>query len=321
MAVRSLSKYTMKLSALRITDIRPARRLKKKLGDYGEYRGARCARLGRAVAIMAAGLALTTWGAVLPQNLRYETVDGIQWSYVIDDGKAKVTNWNMNPAIDSSTTGAIVVPDSLGGCPVTAIGAYAFYQMTGITSLAIPEGVEEIEYYACRGCTGLKSVSLPSTLTTIGNGVFTDCQRLEAGILPDSVTSMGRDTFWGCTSMTSVTFSANVASLDTMTCYNCDSLTNVVIPHGVTDIGVSAFLNCDNLRSVSIPATVTNIGNYAFNGCVSLEALELPAGLHAALQQHAHILRGRRGGAFDGQLASRTAEDAVPLLWGGHDGF
>ena len=50
-------------------------------------------------------------------------------------------------------------------------------------------------------------------------------------------------------------------------------------------------------------------------------ALELPARFHAALQQHAHVLRGRRGGAFDGQLASRTAEDAVPVLWGGHDGL
>ena len=272
----------MKPSAPRIFHIHLARRREKKLGGYAENRVARCARLCPTVATMAAGLALTTWGAVvLPQDLRYETVDGIQWSYVMDDGRAKVTNWNGNPAIDSSTTGAIVVPDSLGGCPVTAIGAYAFYQMTGITSLTIPEGVEEIEYYACRGCTGLKSVTLPSTLTTIGNGVFTGCQCLEAGILPDSVTSMGRDLFWGCTSMTSVTFSANVASLDTMTCFNCDNLTNVVIPHGVTDIGVSAFLRCDNLRSVSIPATVTNIGNYAFNECVSLEALELPAGLTA----------------------------------------
>ena len=231
------------------------------------------------MAIVAIVLAMQTWAVVMPQDLRQETVGGVSWSYVIEDGCAKVTNTGMTPAIDPLTTGAVVVPDTLGSCPVTAIGSYAFYQMTGLTSLAIPDGVEEIEYYACRGCTNLESVSLPSTLTTMGNAVFSDCQSLKVGHIPDSVTSMGRDTFWGCTSMTSVKFSANVASLDAMTCYNCDSLTSVEIPAGVTNIGISAFLNCDNLRSISIPDTVETIGNYAFDNCVSLESLELPSGL------------------------------------------
>ena len=229
-------------------------------------------------AAVSVGLALPSL-AILPQDLRYEAVDGIEWSYVVVDGNAKVANLNMNTAIDPLTTGSVVVPDTLGGCPVTAIGAYAFYQMTGLTSLTIPEGVEEIEYYACRGCTNLESVWLPSTLTTMGNAVFFDCQKLKTGSIPDSVTSMGRDTFWGCTSMTSVKFSANVATLDAMTCYNCDSLTSIVIPDCVTNIGISAFSNCDNLRSISIPDTVENIGNFAFDKCVSLESLELPSGL------------------------------------------
>ena len=244
--------------------------------DGGRHSGIVCAAV-----VAFVGFALQARALVLPQDLRSEEVNGVTWSFAVEDGRAKVTNWNMNPAIDALTQGAVVVPAMLGGCPVTAIGAYAFYQMTGITSLEIPEGVEEIEYYACRGCTGLESVSLPSTLKTMGNGIFTGCVKLEAGFIPDSVTSMGRDIFWGCQSMTSVKFSANVTSLDTMTCYNCDSLTNAVIPEGVTSIGISAFLDCDNLRSVNIPTTVTNIGNYAFNGCVSLEALDLPTGLTA----------------------------------------
>lgn len=247
-------------------------------------RGARFPRLRVATASLVAGLAARTLAVVLPQDLRYETVDGLQWSYVIEDGRAKVTNRSMEPAIDSSTRGAIVVPDSLGGCPVTAVGAYAFYQVTGITSLTIPEGVEEIEYNACRGCTNLESVSLPSTLTTMGDAVFFNCQSLKAGLIPDGVTSMGRDTFWGCLSMTSVKFSENVALLGTMTCYNCDSLTNVVIPDSVRDIGISAFLNCGNLISVSIPNTVTNIGNDAFDNCASLEAVDLPEDLLALNQ-------------------------------------
>ena len=230
-----------------------------------------------AAAFVAAGMMAHAY--IGPQDLRTETVGGLAWSYAIIDGCATVTSWNMQTAIDPQTTGAVVVPDTLGGCPVTAIGSYAFYQMTGITSLTIPEGVESIDFYMCRGCTGLVSVSLPSTLKTMGNGVFTSCESLREGIIPDSVTSMGRDTFWECKSMTRVKFSKNVTVLDVMTCYNCDSLTEVEIPYGVTHVGVSAFLSCDNLRTVSIPDTVTDIGNYAFNQCVSLVALELPEGL------------------------------------------
>ena len=227
---------------------------------------------------VAAGLAVD---AVSPSDLRYETVNGISWSYVVEGGKAKVTNWNMNPAVSSSTTGAVTVPETLGGFPVTAIGSYAFYKIPGITSLTIPEGVDTIEFYACRYCTGLQTVSLPSTLTTMGNAVFFGCENLRAGSIPDSVTSMGRDTFWGCKAMTSVKFSANVTSLGAMTCYNCDSLTDVAIPDGVTYIGVSAFSSCDSLRMIDIPVTATDIDNYAFSNCPKLEGLVLPEGMTA----------------------------------------
>ena len=227
-----------------------------------------------ATVLAAAGLAVRAY--VNPSDLQTETVGGITWSYAIADGCATVTSWNMQTAIPQQTSGAVEVPSTLGGCPVRTIGSYAFFQMGGITSLAIPEGVETIEFYMCRGCTGLKTVSLPSTLKTLGNGVFSGCTNLLACAIPDSVTAMGYETFWGCKSMTSVRFSENVKTLDSMTCYDCDSLTDVVIPYGVTVIGVSAFLDCDNLSRVSIPDSVAYIDNYAFNRCISLKTLYLP---------------------------------------------
>ena len=233
----------------------------------------------RAILFAALVAAVVAADVVSPSDLRYETVNGISWSYVVDGGKAKVTNWNMNPAVPSTTTGAVSVPDTLGGFPVTAIGSYAFYNISGITSLTVPEGVETIEFYACRYCKGLESVSLPSTLTTMGDAVFFGCESLRTGSIPDSVTSMGRDTFWGCKAMTAVKFSANVTTLGAMTCYNCDRLTEVVIPDGVTYIGVSAFSSCDSLRAIDIRATATDIDNYAFNSCPMLERLDLPDGM------------------------------------------
>ena len=206
-----------------------------------------------------------------------EDVGNLTWKYTVTNGAARVYGGPMKAAI-GWTTGAVVIPDTLGGLPVKAIGSYAFFELGQMTSLKIPESVESIEFYACRGCSNLVTVTLPSNLATLGNAVFSGCKKLEVGSVPDSVTSMGRDTFWGCKSMRSVKFSSQVRDLGTMICYDCDSLTGVSIPDCVTNVGVSAFLNCDNLRSVTLPKGEVTFGNYAFNNCPSLEVVDLPSG-------------------------------------------
>ena len=206
-----------------------------------------------------------------------EDVGNLTWKYTVANGGARVYGGHMQSAI-GWTSGAVVIPDALGGLPVKAIGSYAFFELGQMASLKIPESVESIEFYACRGCTNLVTAALPSNLTTLGNAVFFNCQKLEVGYIPDSVTSMGRDMFWGCKSMRSVKFSSQVKDLGAMTCYDCDSLTEVSIPDCVTNIGVSAFLNCDNLQSVTLPKGEVTFGNYAFNNCPSLEVVDLPSG-------------------------------------------
>ncbi len=206
-----------------------------------------------------------------------EDVGTLTWKYTITNGAARVYGGHMQTAI-GWTSGAVVIPDTLAGLPVKAIGSYAFFQLGQMTSLEIPDSVESIEFYACRGCTNLVTATLPPNLTTMGNGVFAGCQKLEVGCIPDSVTSMGRDTFWGCKSMGSVKFSSQVRDLGAMTCFDCDSLTEVSIPDCVTNIGVSAFLHCDNLRLVTLPKGEVTFGNYAFNSCPSLEVVDVSSG-------------------------------------------
>ena len=45
-----------------------------------------------------------------------EMIDGVEWTYSIKDGKAQ-----LDYVASSNTTGAITVPSTLGGCPVTSI--------------------------------------------------------------------------------------------------------------------------------------------------------------------------------------------------------
>ena len=54
-----------------------------------------------------------------------ETVNGIRWSYKISNRQAQIDRGSDSAAIPLSTTGAITIPSTLGGCPVTSIGASA----------------------------------------------------------------------------------------------------------------------------------------------------------------------------------------------------
>ena len=179
------------------------------------------------------------------------TVDGIKWTYTVVNGSACVGVYNASSsascAINTSTSGAITVPSSLGGHTVTRIGNYAFYGCKRLTSVTIPAGVMNVGEKAFGFCTALTSVTIPDGVASIGEGAFWSCSALKQVTIPPSVRSIGEEAFW-----------------------KCSGLTEVIISEGVTTIGGSAFADCSGLRSVSLPASVTNIGNGAFTGCSGL---------------------------------------------------
>ena len=103
--------------------------------------------------VIAAGAMLGAWADT-------ETVDGIVWNYTVSDGKAQVGigGYSGTRAVSTSTTGAITIPSTLGGNPVTSVKEYAFDGCSGLTSVTIPDGVTSIAYQAFYGCTALADV-------------------------------------------------------------------------------------------------------------------------------------------------------------------
>lgn len=87
---------------------------------------------------------------------------------------------------------SVVIPDS-----VTEIGDYAFCDCENLKSVTIGNSVEKIYNNAFDGC-GLTSVIIPDSVTYIGNEAFMSCQELTSIHIPDSVTHVGDAAFLGC---------------------------------------------------------------------------------------------------------------------------
>jgi hypothetical protein len=128
-----------------------------------------------------------------------------QFRYTVTNGAITITRY-------TGPGGAVVVPDSINGLPVTSIGDWAFEGGWGVTSVAIPESV-----------------------TNIGDNAFGHCANLTNMTIPNSVTNTGRSAFWGCVSLRSVYFLGNAPSGDS-TVFARDNATVFYLP-GTTGWG------------------------------------------------------------------------------------
>lgn len=229
------------------------------------------------------------------------------YTYSISSGKATITD------VDTSISGDITIPSTLGGYPVTIIGYSAFKDCTGLTGVTIPDSVTSISTYAFSRCSSLTNIIIPDSVTTIGGFAFSSCTELTCIRIPDSVTTIGSDAFSECSGLTDVYITDLTAwcmlsmasnksnpmyyaknfylknelitdlvipdsatSISSYVFCNFDSVTSVTIPNTVTNIGSAAFSGCSNLAQITIPDSVTNIGSAAFSGCSSLEQITIP---------------------------------------------
>jgi len=170
----------------------------------------------------------------------------------------------------SGPGGAVLIPPTIHGLPVTTIAYEAFFNMSNITSVAIPTNVNTIEQGAFLACTGLTNIAIPNSITSIGEQVFDGCSNLASVTIPDSVIGIGYGAFWGCSRLTSVAIPNSVTSIGYAAFSDCSSLTSITIPNSVTSIGDWAFGECDSLTNATIPSGVSNLPYSLFIFCNSL---------------------------------------------------
>jgi hypothetical protein len=194
--------------------------------------------------------------------------DAGPFEFTGDAGVITITGYNGGG-------GAIVIPDTVLGFPVVAIGSNAFRENTDITGVTIPEGVISIGASALRDCTGLTSVTLPDSLEEIGSSAFYRCTGLTNVTIPELVTVINSSVFSGCTGLTSVTLPDNATEIGS-SAFSTTGLTSITIPDKVTKIS-SSFKNCAALTSVNIPALVASLSTAAFDNCTSLTSINVDA--------------------------------------------
>ena len=223
---------------------------------------------------------------------------------LLDDGTIEITRYK-------GSADRLAIPAKIAGKTVTSIRYSAFYSCDSLTSVSIPDSVEQIGTNLFVGCSKLKTISvspdhpyfatidgvlfrkadkalisypagiksstytIPQGIAVIGDSAFFACSSLTSVSVPDSVTSIGDEAFALCSSLTSVSIPDSVTSIGDAAFHSCKSLTSVSIPNSVTSIGDAAFFSCDSLTSVSIPDSVEQIGTNPFADCSALKTISV----------------------------------------------
>lgn len=188
----------------------------------------------------------------------------------------------------------IIVPNTIDGMNVKAIGEKAFARCTGIEKLVISEGIREIHNGAFSSCTALKDVTLPTTLQKIGNvvqkknnlfailgwqnGAFESCA-IEEIQLPVALNYIGEGTFSNCKKLKRINLPNNIETIMDGCFAGCNELVEVFLPDNLLSIEREAFSYCA-MNIINIPSSVRKIGNGAFKGCRELSSVQLHEGLY-----------------------------------------
>jgi hypothetical protein len=171
------------------------------------------------------------------------------------------------------------------GTNISIIGQGSFANC-GLTSLIIPNNVQQIGTEAFMGCTGLTNITIGTGITTIYDYAFADCFNLKSVTIPSG--TIGYGAFSQCSNLNSVVIGngvtcigfANLSALEEFFSYfiggafsGCSKLTSITIPNSVNKIGNGAFAGCLGLTNITIPYSVRLLAYNAFFGCDNLHSV------------------------------------------------
>ena len=162
--------------------------------------------------------------------------------YEIADGEVTITR------CDPSLEGDVVIPQTLGGIPVTGIGEGAF-----------------------RSCESITSIFIDDNITNIGKSAFAFCGALTEVILPETIEEIPDEAFYMCFNLSDVSLTkTNIRSIGARAFAYCEFLTVINLPDTLETVGAEAFHWCNGIEKLIIGKNVKEIALSAFSKCYSI---------------------------------------------------
>ena len=165
----------------------------------------------------------------------------------------------------------------LSNTEVTIMKDGVFYNNKSLTSIKLPNKLENFWDNAFNGCTSLNNIVMPSTVVGIHNNVFEGCTSLSNVTFNDSYTTLGHHVFKNCP-LAAVTFPNTLNSIGEYAFENTKLNTVDLSNTQITSLPNGCFFICENLSDVKLPKDLTDIGNYAFIS-TSIDSITFPSSL------------------------------------------
>ncbi len=151
----------------------------------------------------------------------------------------------------------------LSNTNVTIMKDGVFYNNTSLTSIQLPNKLENFWDNAFYGCKVLNNIVMPSTVVGIYNNVFEGCEALSNVTFNDSYTILGHHVFKKCP-LVAVTFPKTLNSIGEYAFENTKLNTVDLSNTQITSLPNGSFYDCGQLSDVKLPKALTNIGDRAF---------------------------------------------------------
>ena len=156
---------------------------------------------------------------------------------------------------ETSAAGGLVIPSSIEGKSVTAIGPSAFF-----------------------GCHGLTSVDTGPSVTSIGSLAFFGNQGIQSVKLGAAVKTIGTRAFNSCSALTTVTLNQGLETIEASAFERSAKLERITIPATVTTIGKNSFRYDSELRYIHIEGDAPTLGENAFDSIHIFATITIPPG-------------------------------------------
>lgn len=198
-------------------------------------------------------LALVLIFSLIPRAEASGTLTEKGFTYTVENGEATVLSGPLETDV--------VIPDTLGGYPVTALGESAFSGICEVTtSVQIPETVRSLGRCCFFGSNSILSVNLPAGLEYIGDSCFAG-SNVSFDEINLALNYIGKSAF-ECIRVNKLTLRGDATEIP-YRAFLFSNLEEVHLSNSLRKIGESAFQG-NNIHQLVIPEGVVELASSAF---------------------------------------------------------